>query len=174
MPVAKDLANLDKVLQNADKASDLKTLSEKAKTTVDSGESTFDADLLDSVFENADKADDLREVVDAFETSQTSDGGAPADVSNLLANADKADKLKELNDEVEKIKLSDEAAAKDLLKNVVDNAASADALAEVVESANANNAGGSVKALIKNADKAEAFKAAKDNAGEDAGKVATL
>ena len=169
-------ANLDKVLQNADKASDLKSLSEKAKSTGDSGESTFDADLLDSVFENADKADDLREVVDAFETSQTSDGGAPADVTNLLANADKADKLKELNDEVEKIKKAsgDEAAAKDLLKNVVDNAASADVLAEVVESANANNAGGSVKALIKNADKAEAFKAAKDNAGEDAGKVATL
>ncbi len=168
-------ANLDKVLQNADKASDLKTLSEKAKSTGDSGESTFDADLLDSVFENADKADDLREVVDAFETSQASEGGSPADVTNLLANADKADKLKELNDEVEKIKASgDEAAAKDLLKNVVDNAASADVLAEVVESANANNAGGSVKALIKNADKAEAFKAAKDNAGGDAGKVATL
>ena len=166
-------ANLDKVLQNADKASDLKTLSEKAKSTGDSGESTFDADLLDSVFENADKASDLKEVVDAFEVSQ--EEGTTVDVSNLLANADKTDELKKLSDEVKKIQdAGDTTAARDLFKNVADNAANADVLSEVVESANESGATGSVRALIKNADKAEAFKAAKDNAGGDAGKVATL
>lgn len=166
-------ANLDKVLQNADKASDIKTLSEKAKSTGDSGESTFDADLLDSVFENADKASDLKEVVDAFEVSQ--EEGTTVDVSNLLANADKTDELKKLSDEVKKIQdAGDTTAARDLFKNVADNAANADVLSEVVESANESGATGSVRALIKNADKAVAFKAAKDNAGGDAGKVATL
>ena len=145
--------NLGSVLQNADKATDMKTLTTKAGG---------DGDLLNTVFANADKADDLAEVVASAEEANLN--GASVDVTNLLENAEKADTLNDL------AKIADSAGGDDgktdLLSEIFGNADKAEDLAKVMA-----KSGGDIetqKAILRSAEQAESLAQAVDEADADA------
>ncbi|MDA9119319.1 FecR domain-containing protein [Opitutales bacterium] len=167
-------AGLDSILDNPDKADDLKILVDQA---VSSGGADGAADLLSNVLDNAEKATELSEVV----SSAAEEG---IDVTKLLENAQEADSLlkaKKAADEVatqaEEQKraeiaasgqnLSDDeiaaqvAAAKSSAKNevmesVAANAENAESVATVLDAAAGADAE-TKAALLRNADEAVAM-----------------
>jgi hypothetical protein len=167
-------AGLDSILDNADKADELKILVDQA---VDSGGTDGAADLLNNVLDNAEKATELSEVV----VSAAEEG---IDVTKLLENAEEADSLlkaKQAADEVasqaEEQKraeiaasgqnLSDEeiaaqvaaaksSAKKEVMESVAANAENAESVATVLDAAAGADAE-TKAALLRNAEEAVAM-----------------
>ena len=167
-------AGLDSILDNPDKADDLKILVDQA---VSSGGADGAADLLSNVLDNAEKATELSEVV----SSAAEEG---IDVTKLLENAQEADSLlkaKKAADEVatqaEEQKraeiaasgqnLSDDeiaaqvaaaksSAKKEVMESVAANAENAESVATVLDAAAGADAE-TKAALLRNADEAVAM-----------------
>ena len=167
-------AGLDSILDNPDKADDLKILVDQA---VSSGGADGAADLLSNVLDNAEKATELSEVV----SSAAEEG---IDVTKLLENAQEADSLlkaKKAADEVatqaEEQKraeiaasgqnLSDEeiaaqvaaaksSAKKEVMESVAANAENAESVATVLDAAAGADAE-TKAALLRNAEEAVAM-----------------
>ena len=167
-------AGLDSILDNPDKADDLKILVDQA---VSSGGADGAADLLSNVLDNAEKATELSEVV----SSAAEEG---IDVTKLLENAQEADSLlkaKKAADEVatqaEEQKraeiaasgqnLSDDeiaaqvaaaksSAKKEVMESVAANAENAESVATVLDAAAGADAE-TKAALLRNAEEAVAM-----------------
>ena len=164
-------SNLDSILDNAEKADDLKVLVDSAIT---SGGSDGSAGLLTNVLDNAEKATELSEVV-----SSAADEGV--DVTKLLENAKDADSLlkaKKIGDQVaaqaeqdaraaieaaggglteqeiaEQVEVAKKAAKKEVMESVATNAENAEDIATVLDSAAGADAD-TMAALMRNADQA--------------------
>ena len=167
-------SNLDSILDNADKADDLKVLVDQA---VSSGGTDGAAGLLTNVLDNAEKAKELSEVV----TSAADEG---VDVTKLLENAQEADSLlkaKKAADEVAiqaeeqkraeiaasgqnlseeeiaaQIAAAKSSAKKEVMESVAANAENAESVATVLDAAAGADAD-TKAALLRNADEAVAM-----------------
>ncbi|MDC0363161.1 FecR domain-containing protein [Opitutales bacterium] len=156
MTLAKDtgaVTNLGTVLKNAEKATDLVTISSKAGG---------DGDLLNTVFASAEQATDLVAIVAAADEANLN--GASVDVTNLLVNAEKATTLNKLA-QVASSAGGDDGKT-DLLSEIFGNADKADDLAKVMA-----KSGGDIetqKAILRSAEQAESLAQAVDDADADA------
>ncbi|MDC3283709.1 FecR family protein [Opitutales bacterium] len=156
MTLAKDtgaVTNLGTVLKNAEKATDLVTISSKAGG---------DGDLLNTVFASAEQATDLVAIVAAADEANLN--GASVDVTNLLVNAEKATTLNELA-QVASSAGGDDGKT-DLLSEIFGNADKADDLAKVMA-----KSGGDIetqKAILRSAEQAESLAQAVDDADASA------
>jgi hypothetical protein len=197
-------ADLETLFKNADQASDLKAMVDKAEDVAKKaqeaavsalvGEGASEEDIflatasagtadLSKLFENADQAADLKAMVEKSETDAAArvaagDATATASLSTLFANADQAADLKEMVEKSEADAAArvaaGDATAVASLDTLFENADKASDLKAVVDAAEGAGKGDTLDGLFRNADKADDIKHNLETAEGDAGKLDVL